>query len=55
MVLADLNDDGTSIWRAMIEKTFAKVIGTYARIDFISNKNLELRILTGNPQFFFDR
>lgn len=52
-VFSKLSDDGKSIWGAVVEKAFAKVIGNYLKIGnggYISNG---LRILTGNPAFFY--
>jgi calpain-15 len=50
---AKLSDGGTSIWGAVVEKAFAKVLGNYLKINLghISNG---FRILTGNPVFTYD-
>ena len=51
-VYAQLSDDGTSIWGAVAEKAYAKVIGNYLKIDGGFEEN-GVRILTGNPIFTY--
>jgi hypothetical protein len=49
-VFAKLSDDGTSIWGAVIEKVWAKVLGNYLKVNYGYIRN-SLRFLTGNPMF----
>jgi hypothetical protein len=51
-VFAQLSDDGTAIWVAVVEKAFAKVLGNYGKIDG-SRLPSSLNILTGSPVFFY--
>ena len=52
-VFAQLSDDGTAIWVAVVEKAYAKVLGNYGKIDG-SYSPSSLNILTGSPVFFYD-
>ena len=51
-VFAQLSDDGTAIWGAVVEKAYAKVIGNYYKTDggYLQNG---LRVLTGSPVFSY--
>jgi hypothetical protein len=51
-VFAQLSDDGTAIWVAVVEKAYAKVLGNYGKTDFSLSPS-SLNILTGNPVFFY--
>jgi hypothetical protein len=51
-VFAQLSDDGTAIWVAVVEKAYAKVLGNYGKIDGSFSPS-SLNILTGNPVFFY--
>ena len=51
-VFAQLSDDGTAIWVAVVEKAYAKVLGNYGKID--GSVTSSLNILTGSPVFFYD-
>ena len=50
-VFAQLSDDGTAIWVAVVEKAFAKVLGNYGKIDGAITSFST--ILTGSPIFFY--
>ena len=47
-VFAQLSDDGTAIWGAVVEKAYAKVLGNYLKTNGGSIIN-SIRILTGSP------
>ena len=51
-VFAQLSDDGTAIWGAVVEKAYAKVIGNYYKTNggYLQNG---LRVLTGSPVFSY--
>ena len=51
-VFAQLSDDGTAIWVAVVEKAYAKVLGNYGKTDG-SIIPSSLNILTGSPVFFY--
>ena len=52
-VFAQLSDDGTAIWVAVVEKAYAKVLGNYGKIDGSFSPS-SLDILTGGQVFFYD-
>ena len=51
-VFAQLSDDGTAIWGAVVEKAYAKVVGNYLKTNggYVQNG---IRILTGSPVFSY--
>jgi len=51
-VFAGLSDDGKSIWGAMIEKAYAKILGNYLKTasGFLETG---IRVLTGIPIFSY--
>jgi hypothetical protein len=51
-VFAQLSDDGTAIWVAVVEKAFAKVLGNYGKTDYSLSPS-SLNILTGTPVFYY--
>ena len=52
-VFAQLSDDGTAIWVAVVEKAYAKVLGNYGKIDGSISPS-SLSFLTGSPVFYYD-
>ena len=52
VVFAKQSDDGTSVWGAVIEKAWAKVLGNYLKTNS-GYIDTGLRFLTGNPVFSY--
>ena len=48
-VFAQLSDDGTAIWGAVVEKAYAKVYGNYLKLNEGGSIINSIRILTGSP------